>query len=92
MNEYSYALWFQLFLEGLVEQIKLSFGQLLLHLIALIQQLPHNYFNLLIEPFLKLFGSEQSLAVLVVHLVLLVDEASRDETVLAANLMNMLLE
>lgn len=39
-----------------------------------------------------MLGSEQPLTVLVIHLVLLIDETSRDETVLAADFMYVLFE
>ena len=53
-------------MEGLIEEIELSFGQLLLHLIPLIKQLLNHDVNLLIEPLIKMLGPEQRLTVLVV--------------------------
>ena len=79
-------------MEGLVEEIKFSFGQLLFHLISFLKQLFNHDFDLLIEPFIKMLGSEQLLTVLIIQLVLLIDEAIRDETILTAGLMDVLFE
>lgn len=79
-------------MEGLIEEIKFSFGQLLFHLIPLVKQLLNYDFDLVIKPFIKMLGSEQPLAVLVIQLVLLIDEASRNEAVLSTNLMYVFFE